>query len=215
MQTYKCVIWDWNGTLLDDMGVCISVMNKVLGRRQLPELDEKRYREIFGFPVRDYYDQLGFDFAAEPFEDISTEYIGYYRIESLCAGLREGAARILDRIGARGIRQVILSASQKEDLARQVGYFGVARYFDELLGLNDHHAASKVDIGREWLNRSGIDRKEVILIGDTRHDFETASELGCDCILLTCGHQSEVRLSGLGVPLIGSLQEVMKYLDGV
>lgn len=209
---YKCVIWDWNGTLLDDMGVCISVMNRVLGRRGLPELDEARYREIFGFPVRDYYERLGFDFTFETFEQISCEYIDNYREECLCASLRKGGIQVLDRIREQGIRQVMLSASQKEDLIRQVGYLGVLGYFDEMLGLDNCHAASKIEIGREWLKESGIDGKEALLIGDTRHDFETASELGSDCILLTCGHQSRERLSDLGVPLIGSLEELKGYL---
>ena len=209
---YNCVIWDWNGTLLDDMGVCINVMNRVLGRRGLPELDGERYREIFGFPVRDYYEQLGFDFTAEPFERISFEFIGEYREESLRASLREGCIPVLNHVRARGIRQVILSASQKEDLIRQAGHFGTLGYFDELLGLDNCHAASKIELGREWLKTSGISPKEALLIGDTRHDFETAAELGCDCILLTCGHQSGERLSGLGVPLIGSLEELEGYL---
>ncbi|HEX2947879.1 MAG TPA: HAD family hydrolase [Clostridia bacterium] len=215
MSVYKCIIWDWNGTLLDDMGVCINVMNGVLRHRGLPELSEARYREIFGFPIRDYYERLGFDFTAEPFEQISFEYIGNYREESLCASLREGCIPVLNRISDMGIRQVILSASQKEDLIRQAGHFGVLGYFDELLGLDNCHAASKIELGRDWLETSGICPKEALLIGDTRHDFETASELGCDCVLLSCGHQSGERLSSLGVPLIDSLAEVIKYLDGV
>ncbi len=211
MPGYKCVIWDWNGTLLDDMVACINVMNRVLGRRGLPVLERERYRNIFGFPVRDYYEKLGFDFTAEPFEQISFEFVDDYRKESQCAALREGCIQVLDHIKARGIRQVILSASQKEDLARQVGQYGVLEYFDELLGLDNCHAASKLEIGRKWLERSGLGKGEALLIGDTRHDFETASELGCDCILLSCGHQSEERLSGLGAPLIRSLEEVKGY----
>ena len=212
MHKYKCVVWDWNGTLLDDMSACINVMNRVLGRRGLPEMDEKTYREIFCFPIRDYYERLGFDFTAEPFEQISFEYIENYRKESECAALRKGSIPVLDHIKGQGIRQVILSASQKEDLVRQAEYFGVHGYFEKLLGLDNCHAASKIEIGREWLEKSGIDKREALLIGDTRHDFETASELGCDCILLTCGHQARNRLSGLGIPLIDSLSEVIGYL---
>lgn len=200
--------------MLDDLGACINVMNRVLGRRGLPELDSEKYREIFGFPVRDYYEKLGFDFTAEPFERISVEYIDDYRKESLSASLREGCIQVLEYIKVQGIHQVVLSASQKEDLVRQVGYYGVLGYFDNLLGLDNCHAASKIEIGREWLEKSGIGKEEALLIGDTRHDFETASELGCDCILMSCGHQSEERLSGLGAPLICSLEEVKGYLYG-
>lgn len=212
MARYNCIVWDWNGTLFDDLEVCINVMNKVLKDRDLPLLDINRYREIFGFPVKHYYNQLGFDFVKEPFEKISTEFIIEYQKESLSAKLNGNCISVLEHIRNEGIKQVILSASQLENLEEQVRHFEIIDYFDRLLGLEHCHATSKADIGKRWLGESGFDKKEVLLVGDTLHDYETACKIGCDCILLSSGHQSKERVSCLGVPVIESLMEVKQYL---
>lgn len=212
LTRYNCVIWDWNGTLFDDLEVCINVMNRILHNRNLPLLDIKRYKEIFGFPVKHYYKQLGFDFVLEPFEELATEFITEYQKESLSAKLNENCISILEHIRNKGIIQVILSASQLENLEEQLRHFEIINYFDRLLGLDHYHATSKVDVGKRWLEESGFDNKEVLLVGDTLHDFEAACEIGCDCVLLTSGHQSKERVSRFGVPVIESLLEIKQYL---
>jgi len=212
MARYNCVIWDWNGTLFDDLEVCINVMNKILKNRNLPLLNTKRYKEIFGFPVKRYYEQLGFDFIKEAFEKISVEFVMEYRKMSMSAKLKENCISVLEHIKHEGISQVILSASQLEHLEEQVRQFGIIDYFDRLLGLDHCHATSKIDIGKRWLAESGFDKKEVLLVGDTLHDYETASEMGCDCVLLSTGHQSRERVSCLGVPVIESLIQVKEHL---
>ena len=68
IKAYKHIIWDWNGTLLDDVDIVIDCMNSLLKKRNLPLLHVDKYKDIFTFPVKDYYSQLGFDFTTEPFE---------------------------------------------------------------------------------------------------------------------------------------------------
>src|SRR5262245_43055202 len=50
------VIWDWNGTLLNDVTHAIDTINFLLEPRGLPLMSIERYREIFGFPIRRYYE---------------------------------------------------------------------------------------------------------------------------------------------------------------
>ena len=51
---YKNVVWDWNGTLLNDVKVGVNTLNDMLGRRGLPLLSVEDYKEKFGFPVIDF-----------------------------------------------------------------------------------------------------------------------------------------------------------------
>jgi len=75
---YKRVIWDWNGTLINDVCLVVEIMNKMLKKRNLPRIDSKIYREIFDFPVTKYYLTLGFDFSKELFEELTDEFISEY-----------------------------------------------------------------------------------------------------------------------------------------
>ena len=52
---YKHIIWDWNGTLLDDRWLCIEAINKTLTKRNMNTITDNEYVELFCFPVKDYY----------------------------------------------------------------------------------------------------------------------------------------------------------------
>ena len=76
---YKHIVWDWNGTLLDDRWLCVESINRILKKRKMPLTLEKTYKETFCFPVIKYYETLGFDFIKESFKDLSIEFIEYYK----------------------------------------------------------------------------------------------------------------------------------------
>jgi phosphoglycolate phosphatase len=74
----KHVVWDWNGTLLDDVDACVDSINSLLRERAMPTIARDHYLEHFGFPVRDFYVHLGFDLDREDFDSISAAFIGRY-----------------------------------------------------------------------------------------------------------------------------------------
>ncbi|MDF1563055.1 MAG: HAD hydrolase-like protein [Deltaproteobacteria bacterium] len=203
------LIWDWNGTLLDDAWLCVEVMNGLLSRRGLPPLSLERYQEVFAFPVKDYYVGLGFDFAAEPWEAVGTEFIEGYEAGQRGCQLQPGAREVLEAIAGRGIGQSVLSASQRTRLHRQARDHAIDHHFSELLGLDDHYAGGKIEIGRDWLDETGIDPATTLLVGDTDHDLEVAEALGLRCYLVPSGHQSAGRLAAHGAPLLSSLSGLL------
>ncbi|HSH51393.1 MAG TPA: hypothetical protein VK982_06685, partial [Bacteroidales bacterium] len=89
MISKKLIIWDWNGTLLNDIDACIISMNVMLERRNMKLLDKAMYRKMFTFPVQDYYKSIGFDFLQESFEKLSIEYINLYKKYSIYASLQQ------------------------------------------------------------------------------------------------------------------------------
>ena len=202
---YQHIIWDWNGTLFDDAWLCLDIINHMLQRRSLPALTPERYQTIFRFPVIDYYRQLGFDFAREPFEAISDEFIGAYEHRRGECQLREQALMILTGNVKAGLSQSILSASKQDLLQQAVAGFGIGEMFVKVLGIENHHAFGKLDIGRAWVREIDLDPTRILLIGDTAHDYEVAQAMGVDCVLLPSGHQSSARLEASGARVVESL----------
>ena len=191
---YRHVIWDWNGTLLDDLDLCVDVMNGLLGRRGLPLLDRARYLRLFDFPVCDYYERLGFDFARDRFEKLSVEFISAYDTRRWDCQLQRNATTILESLQAAGVTQSVLSAYRQETLQEIVGHFGLTPYFKRILGLDNIYAHSKAELGRKWVTELGLPGNEILLIGDTLHDLDVAQAIGVDCVLVACGHHPEARL---------------------
>ena len=185
---YRHIIWDWNGTLLDDVDYCIGIMNGILRRRGLPEMDRARYHAIFDFPVKNYYERLGFDPAQDTFQELSVEFIAGYDAHRWDCALHAASRTTLATVQAAGATQSILSAYRDETLKEIVGHFELTPHFSHLAGLDNIYAHSKAELGRVQLAALGLPREAIVLIGDTVHDLEVARELGVDCVLVAAGH---------------------------
>ncbi len=184
------LLWDWNGTLLDDIDVCIRAINSILREEDIPEIDVEGYREKFCFPIRKYYENVGLDVGGGKFETYAQKFIQRYQGESRKCGLVKNAEQVLKRIGGMGIEQIILSASRKDLLEQQVADAGVKIHFKELLGLDDIHAKSKKEIGMKWKEKNKLDGANILMIGDTFHDYEVAQSLKANFLYYAKGHQN-------------------------
>ena len=213
----ELIIWDWNGTILDDAEVCKTIANIMLEERGIPTLpDMDAYRAVFGFPIKAYYEKMGYRFGPddEPYESVADEFILWYDKLYRTSVLRPGIEGFLDKLKARGYRQVLLSATRLDQLLEQVAAFGtVGDRFEKKLGLTDHYAFSKAALARDFIEREGIPRERALFIGDTDHDHEVSAAIGCPCVLLEGGHQSRARLLKTGVPVLRDLDELDDYLE--
>ena len=207
---YKHIIWDWNGTLLDDGWLFVDVMNTILKRRKMNTITLEKYREIFGFPVKNYYIKLGFDLEKEPFEESGMEFIRGYESRRYEAQLYPQVIPLLSELQTIGISHSILSAQHQTLLDDLTQYYNIHDYFIKIIGLDNHYAHSKVENGIRWVNRLKLNPQEILLIGDTDHDFEVAETIGINCLLLSHGHHSPARLQKTGATVVQRLNDVFQ-----
>lgn len=209
MGKYKYIMWDWNGTLLDDLEINYETINQLLSDRNLEKMNcISEYQDAFGFPIIGFYEKVGFDLETERFEDIARDYVrGYYNRFFEC-DIFPDAERVLREIIAMGLEQLIVSATEQESLLKQVENFEIDHLFTDILGTGDIYAKSKVDIGKSWVKENGVNPEEVLFVGDTTHDFETAKSIGCDCVLVATGHNSKERLALTGCTVVSGIAEI-------
>lgn len=212
ISNYKHIIWDWNGTLFNDVEVCVSIVNSLLAKRNLPPLSFEKYKEIFTFPVKDYYVTAGFDFEKESFEVVGKEWIDEYERRKHECGLSISTLPLLEKISSMKIDQSILSAYSQHTLVEVVESCGLKKYFSHLVGLDNIYASSKVKLGTELMKKLELNDGEALLIGDTTHDFDVATEIGADCILVASGHQNFKNLEQCGVPVFDSIKELLEKI---
>ena len=215
LNKYTDIIWDWNGTLFDDVKLCHSIMNELLIRRSLPILTLQRYKEIFTFPVKDYYIKAGHDFTKESFEKIGADFMEVYEVKKKDCELFPLSAEILHEIHSLNIRQHLLSAYEQESLNKIIKNHAISKYFTFIKGLDHIYADDKLKIGKQLMKEISVDslNSTVILIGDTIHDFEVANELGIDCLLIGNGHQNIDRLQRLQIRVLNNIEELYNHLS--
>ena len=209
---FKHIIWDWNGTLIDDRWLCVDGINNGLVKRGLSSITEATYMNVFTFPVKDYYKDLGFDFKKEPFEIAGDEFVKFYGENFYRAKLHMSARSVLDKIRSYDITQSILSAGKHEFLLGWVEDHKLTEYFSWIKGIDNQYATGKIELGLSFIDELPYDKDEIIMVGDTLHDSEVAEAMNIDCLLVDHGHISRERLEKTGRKVISNLNQVLDSL---
>lgn len=199
------VVWDWNGTLLDDTWLCVDILNHLLSAHRLPPTTIDDYRRQFSFPVIHYYRLLGFSLENGSFHQLSEDFIRLYSQRCLECRLFDDVREALRLISSAGLGQSILSANRQDILESTVASYNLTAWFAHLSGERDIYATGKIEAGRALANRLSLPGQAILLIGDTLHDAEVASTLGWNCLLVSRGHNDHERLLTARHPVVNSL----------
>lgn len=210
----KHIIWDWNGTLFNDVELCKDIMNNLLNRFGLPLLNLEKYREIFTFPVEDYYKKAGLDLTINSFEVLGKDFMDEYEKRKFECNLFPEVFILLNYFKETGISQSILSAYFHQTLVEIVEHFKISEYFEILTGLDNIYAGGKFEIGKKLIADLPYQKDEIVLIGDTMHDKDVADLLGIYSIIIANGHQNEERLTKLNTIVYPDLKVFMRTLKG-
>ena len=204
----KRLIWDWNGTLLDDVAAAVGALNRMLVKRGASPITIEHYRRRFGFPVRPFYAELGVDLAKWDWDEICEDFHNFVLEEP--QAVRPDARAALELAASLGFRQSILSALRQDKLEAALAANGFLGFFDRIFGVDNLDGASKLERGRELMASIDAADGPPIFIGDTLHDAEVARELGGRCILVSCGHQLPERLTAAGCPVTDTLADAVR-----
>lgn len=206
----KTLIWDFNGTIVDDLQLCLDIENKMLEERGMKAgYTKEQYRELFSFPVQDYYYKIGYTFENETYAQISDEFNALYDQGFESCHLTDGFTDKINESIAKGYQNIILSATKQDKLLEQCEILHITKYFTQILGMDNNLAAGKTEMARRWMKSSDVKPEECMYIGDTLHDKETAEAIGIDhYVLVSTGHQSYHVLSSKSDHVVHSLKEI-------
>ena len=208
----KHIIWDWNGTLIDDAWLFVELMNEELSVRFLPLINVSDYREKFTFPVKKYYENLGFNFQNESFKEVGYNFIQKFKKRKFDAQLFPKSLEILEFARTLMIGQSIVSAQEHRLLNKTVRYYKIDHFFDSICGIDHYYADNKIKIARSVRKNINFDDCEILMIGDSAHDSEVAHALNIKCILFSGGHYAKNRLLKYNNPIIDSHDRLKEIL---
>ena len=196
----KYVLWDWNGTLLDDTQAALDTLNAMLAKRGVRPIAMDFYRDNFAFPCRPFYEQIGMPVSDAEWDALAREYHEIYSRQPVRLNGETLAA--LERVKAAGVRQSIISALRQDLLDAVTKAYGVAPYMECVYGTDNLDGASKLDRALELMTKLVSTAAEgdrflsnVVMIGDALHDKEVADALGVRCVLCGQGSHAAWRLA--------------------
>lgn len=208
----KYLIWDWNGTLFNDVKLCVEIINKLLKNNNLTLITYETYRNIFTFPVYEYYRIAGFDFNKTSFEELGRMFMEDYEQRKYEMDLFSGAREILQYAKQNGIRQSVLSAYKHDTLVEILTHYQIIDFFEYVSGLDNIYAGSKEKLGLELRERINLSGDEILFIGDTLHDADVAKAMNVKCVLISNGHQSPEKLKANGNLVLSDISELKNII---
>ena len=197
---------------MNDTSLCTQILNDSLRKRNIPEITVQQYKEKFLFPIKTFYESIGFDFDKEPFDNPNNEFNTDFVNQFKSLALQPFARDTIKKFSEQKIVQTILSASRDDRLKQQVNFFDLTQYLQHVIGTKDLYAHGKEYEGEELLLTLDIPTAETIIIGDTLLDFNVAQYLKIDCALVSHGHNDMKRLNETGAFTFSDIQEFYNWV---
>lgn len=208
---YKNVIWDYNGTIINDAQLAVDAENIVLESYGLPKITLEYYLAECEMPLIKFYNKI-FDMEKYDFREIAYRFISAYDSLFETADVFPEVRDKIKLFSDMGIRQGVISGFETKRLADSLSHFGLDKYFEFMSGSYGIEAGNKSERAVRVLDKYGFKPEETLFIGDMYHDYETANKAGADCVLIAKGHQGYDVLKSYDIKVLKSAED-LKNLD--
>ncbi|MFI6417594.1 HAD family hydrolase [Streptomyces sp. NPDC050842] len=210
----KHLVWDWNGTLLDDISAVIGASNAAFAEIGIEPITLERYRELYTVPVPKFYERLmGRLPTDEEWTVMDGAFHRHYWVRAEACALTLGAAELLAARQASGFTQSLLSLAPHAELIPLVRRHGIAERFVRMDGRVGDSTDGKSGHMVRHLEALRVSADRVVVIGDAADDAVAAAHVGAKAVLYTGGSHSRASLERVGVPVVDSLAEAVSVAE--
>ncbi|MFF0345773.1 HAD family hydrolase [Kribbella sp. NPDC004875] len=209
------VVWDWNGTLLNDNHAVLAAVNEVCAGFGRADLTWGEWQAAYARPMRVSYEQiLERTLNEEEWAQVDKLYHERYDAILHTCELATGAHDVLRACTDSGRTQSLLSMWFHARLTPTVEHYGLTSYFTRVDGLpGDVGGGSKAESLLRHLEAQRLDPASVVLIGDVVDDAQAAQAAGTRCVLVSTGAMTVAALEATGAPVTGSIADALQLLD--
>ncbi len=200
------VVWDWNGTLVDDLPIVIESVNAALAAIGEGAIGENDYREHYTRPVDQFYVRL-LERSISDEEWATLDWVFHERYGAALdrVPLAGDAVAAINAVEARGWSQSILSMWREADLAACVERRGLTEQMAMVQGNRDDAGGEKAAHLSRHLSELGVDPGSVVMVGDSLDDAAAAGIVGTACVLFDGGSHHRSHLEDVGFPVADTL----------
>ena len=208
------LVWDWNGTVLNDFEIILRSTNDSFGDHGLPPITADQYRTQIKMPIRAFYaDILGHEPTDEEWEAMDATFHKYYVAYEREARLSDGLPDLFRHWAGRGRSQSLLSMYHDDKLVPVVRHHGISHHFALVQGTRPPRPARKAEHLADHLRQLRLDPARVVLIGDSPDDANAAFSVGARVILYGGGFAAAAALQATGAPIADTLDAAVAMID--
>lgn len=204
---FRSILFDWSGTLCNDIELTIEATNYVLAQYGIAPLGKDAFRAEFQLPYPDYY---AWKTPGAPLQELENHYRHAFGASSLQVSPIPHAKEFLSFCTSRGIRCFILSSMDSKAFEEQARHLGMFDFFEGIhSGIHN-----KEDYIPTLMQQHRLDPSSTAFIGDMQHDINAAHRAGITGIGVLTGYNNAAQLTAarpdIVVPDLAALQRLMQ-----
>lgn len=204
---FRNLIFDWSGTLVDDLGPVIEATNAVLEKYGVPPMDREAFRRSFRLPYSEFYQEL---LPTIPLDELEAHFRPAFDHAKTPVTILPHAREKLEWCSAHGIRTFVLTSMDPGAFDRQLDHFGLRHHFEATYS----GVVDKRELIHHILESHQLDPADTAFVGDMTHDIETARHGGIASIAVLTGYNhAEVIASARPDITVADLDSLRSLLD--
>lgn len=186
----ELIVFDWDGTICDSLGHIVASLRYAISRMDMPERDEDTLRGIIGLGLLEAMQRLFPGISKKEMEELAIHYREYYLAStsentSLFPGVRE----TLDKLHTSGLTLAVATGKSRRGLDRALEESGISDFFHFSRCADETFSKPHPQMLEEIMALSAVDPDNVLMIGDSEHDMEMASNAGVRAAAVSYGAQ--------------------------
>ena len=176
------IIFDWSGTLVDDLPPVLEATNAVMRTFGRAELSRDEFRAQFRLPFMHWYEEI---LPGVTVDELDRVFLAAFAASQQPVTVLPHAREFLEACAAAGKRMFVLSSAPQHAVEAQARDLGLHGYFEHFYaGVRD----KRQQIGRV-LEEKDLAREHTLMIGDMRHDIHTARAGGIRSVAVLTGYE--------------------------
>ncbi len=212
-KRYELIVFDWDGTLIDSAGAIVACIQAACRDLGLPVPDRERAAHVIGLGLDDALSYAIPGLPSGEYGNVAERYRHHFLLRDPHIPLFPGTQAMLAELRERGHLLAIATGKSAQGLARVLGTTGVADFFVASRCADQCASKPAPDMLRQIMEELAIEAETTLMVGDTVHDLQMASNAGVAGLAVGHGAHPKEKLLALNpIAYVDSTAELQRWL---
>lgn len=212
-KRFRLIVFDWDGTLIDSTGLIVSSLQSACRDIGIGVPAEAAARHIIGLGLRPALMQLLPDLTAARYPELTERYRYHFLSRDHEAPLFTGVHALLDELQSAGHLLAVATGKSRAGLERSFDHTGIRAKFIATRCADESFSKPHPGMLEELMRSLAVTPREVLMIGDTTHDLDMATNAGVAAAAVSYGaHPKQELLSRAPAACFDSVAEASAWL---
>ena len=212
-KQFDLIVFDWDGTLMDSAGVIVASIQNAARDLGIAAPDDAACRQIIGLGLSEALMQLFPQMREADYPRLVERYRHHYLGQDTEIPLFAGAEAIVRDLHAADYLLAVATGKSRKGLDRVLDHTGLRAYFHATRCADECFSKPHPEMLQQLMDELGASRSRTLMIGDTSHDLQMASNAGVPALAVSYGaHEKQDLMAHAPLGCVDNVEELKAWL---